>query len=124
MELSNFLVQVNINTKSFRIICSINFFQHNPFSANIIKWSNTLKQFVGNLPTNCLSVFDHFVRLALKGIIYLVSVGIRFFNVFSLKYIRGLLRTWSHKYDGFLWKGRLAANYFHTKLDQIYLAGF
>ena len=38
----------------------------NPLSANFIKWSNTLKQFVGNLPTNCLSVFDHFVGLALK----------------------------------------------------------
>ena len=33
------------------------------------KWSNALKQFVGNLPTNCLSVFDHFVGLALKGLI-------------------------------------------------------
>ena len=38
----------------------------NPLSANRTKWSNTLKQFVGKLPTNCLSVFDHFVRLALK----------------------------------------------------------
>ena len=33
----------------------------NPLSANPTKWSNTLKQFVGKLPTNCLSVFDHFV---------------------------------------------------------------
>ena len=33
---------------------------------NIIKWSNTLKEFVGILRTNCLSVFDHFVGLALK----------------------------------------------------------
>ena len=32
----------------------------NPLSANITKWSN--------LPTNCLSVFDHFVILALKGL--------------------------------------------------------
>ena len=40
----------------------------NPFSANTRKWSNTIKQFVGNLSTNCLSVFDHFVRLALKGL--------------------------------------------------------
>ena len=40
----------------------------NPLSAKIIKWSNTLKQFVGNLPTNCLIVFDHFVGLALKGL--------------------------------------------------------
>ena len=28
----------------------------NPLSANFTKWSNTLKQFVGNLPTNCVSV--------------------------------------------------------------------
>ena len=40
----------------------------NPLSANPTKWSNTLKQFVGKLPTNCLSVFDHFVGLALKGL--------------------------------------------------------
>ena len=38
----------------------------NLLSANFTKWSNTLKQFVGNLPTNCLNVFDHFVGLALK----------------------------------------------------------
>ena len=38
----------------------------NPLSANPTKWSNTLKQFVGNLLTNCLSVFDHCVKLALK----------------------------------------------------------
>ena len=40
----------------------------NPLNANFIKWSNTLKQFVGNLPTNCLSMFDHFVGLVLKGL--------------------------------------------------------
>ena len=40
----------------------------NPLSANFTKWSNTLKEFVGKLPTNCLSVFDHFVGLALKGL--------------------------------------------------------
>ena len=38
----------------------------NPVSANPTKWSNTLKQFVTNLPTNCLSVFNHFVGLAFK----------------------------------------------------------
>ena len=32
----------------------------NPLIANPTKWSNTLKQFVGNLPMNCLSVFDPF----------------------------------------------------------------
>ena len=30
--------------------------------------SNTPKQFVGKLSMNCLSVFDHFVKLALKGL--------------------------------------------------------
>ena len=42
---------------------------YNPLSANPTKWSNKNKQFVGNLPINCLSVFDHIVKLALKGII-------------------------------------------------------
>ena len=37
-----------------------------PLSAKPTKWSNTLKQFVGNLQTNCLSVFGHCVILALK----------------------------------------------------------
>ena len=37
----------------------------NPLSAKFTKWSNTLKQFVGNLPTSYLSVFDHFVGLQL-----------------------------------------------------------
>ena len=40
----------------------------NPLSANPTKWSNTLKQFVGKLSTNCLSVFDHFVELVLKAL--------------------------------------------------------
>ena len=40
----------------------------NPLSANFTKWSNTLKQFTSHLPTKCLSVFDHFVGLVLKGL--------------------------------------------------------
>ena len=48
---------------NFRIITSSIHFVY-PLSANITKWSNILKQ----LPTNCLSVFDHFVILALKGL--------------------------------------------------------
>ena len=43
-------------------------FNFNHLSTNFTKWLNTLKQFVGNLPTNCLSLFDHFVGLALKGL--------------------------------------------------------
>ena len=49
---------------------SFNVFSLNSLSANPTKWSNTLKQFVGNLPTNCLSVFDHFVKLAPKGLTF------------------------------------------------------
>ena len=46
-------------------ICTV--FNH--LSANSTKWSNTLKQFIGNLLTNFLSVFDQFVGLVLKGLI-------------------------------------------------------
>ena len=50
----------------------------NSLSANFTKWSNTLKQFVGNLPTNCLSVFDHFVGLTLKGLTSYWTSGVYF----------------------------------------------
>ena len=40
----------------------------NPLNANPTKWWSTLKQFVDNLPTNYLSVFDQLVKLALKGL--------------------------------------------------------
>ena len=45
-----------------------NLFNFYPLSANPTKPSNTLKQFIGNLPTNCLSVFGHFMGLVLKGL--------------------------------------------------------
>ena len=57
----NFILKKNYLKKYFYALL-------NPLSANPTKWSNTLKQFVGNLPTNCLSAFDHFVKLALKGL--------------------------------------------------------
>ena len=41
----------------------------NLLNANLTKWSNTLKQFVGKLPTSCLSMFDHFVGLVFKRLI-------------------------------------------------------
>ena len=50
----------------------------NPLSANPTKLSNTLKQFVGKLPTNCLSAFGHFVGLALKGLTKIVEVFVTF----------------------------------------------
>ena len=40
----------------------------NPLSANFTKWPNTLNQLISNLPTNCLSVFGHFMGLGLKGL--------------------------------------------------------
>ena len=58
-------VHVNISIKLFTYILITCI---NPLSANFIKWSNILKQFVGKLPRNCLSVFDQFVGLALKGL--------------------------------------------------------
>ena len=40
----------------------------NSLRANPTKWSNTLKKFVGKFMTNCLSVFEHFMGLALNGL--------------------------------------------------------
>ena len=52
------------NKKTMFFCLSLNLL--NPFSVTFTKWSNTLKQFVSNSLTNCLSVFGHFVGLALK----------------------------------------------------------
>ena len=62
-EIFKILKMFKYNMKFTRAACWIN-----PLNANITKWSNTLKKLVGNLPTNCLSVFDHFAGLALKGL--------------------------------------------------------
>ena len=55
-------------------------------SANPTSWSNTLKQFVGNLPMNCLSVFRHFVKLALKGLKKLSHYAIDVLEVLKASY--------------------------------------
>ena len=47
------------------------FILFNLLSAYTTKWSNIFKQFVGKMRTNCVNVFDHFVRLAIKGLILL-----------------------------------------------------
>ena len=44
----------------------------NPLSSNPTKWWNTLKQFAGKLPTNCLNVWP-FYGIALKGLTSFVS---------------------------------------------------
>ena len=58
------LIYVKVLVKLFHLwfyvgvlIVIILFVNINPLSVNPTKWSNTLKQFVGNLPTNCLSVW-------------------------------------------------------------------
>ena len=61
----------------------------NSLSANPTKWSNTLKQFVGTLLTNCLSVFDHFVKLALKGLVNMILLETK--TYINLKYKLGRL---------------------------------
>ena len=49
-------------------------------SSNPTKWSNTLKQFFGKRPTNCLSVFDHFVKLALRELMLREILDINYYN--------------------------------------------
>ena len=56
---------VKIHVRSLQVLVTE---MLNPLSANPTKWSNTLKQFFGKLPTNCLIVLDHFVILTLKGL--------------------------------------------------------
>ena len=63
--------------ESALLLCKTSFSKAsvNPLSEKLTKWPNTLKQFVGNLPTNCLSMFGNFVGLALKRL--------RFIRAFS-----------------------------------------
>ena len=60
-EICMFLSITTSTTMSLFLIAII------PLSTNPTSWSNILKQFVSNLPTNCLSVFDHFVGLVPRG---------------------------------------------------------
>ena len=65
---SNCDQNIRYDKKLRRYSADIPVFLLNPLSANLTKWSNTLKQFYGKLPKNCLSVFAHFLGLALKGL--------------------------------------------------------
>ena len=64
----------------------------NPLSANFTKWSNT-QQFVGKLPTSCLSVFDHFVELALKGLKLMMKIHARW-SLFNWMYMHVVKRSY------------------------------
>ena len=56
----------------------------NPLSTSSTKWSNTLKQFVGKLLTNCLSVLDHYVGLGLKGLKWFIKTCVDLVNEISV----------------------------------------
>ena len=62
---------ITLNSCLFHLSDNLNYDTQvvDPLSFNPTKWPNTLKQFFGKLPTNYLSVFDHFVKLALKWLI-------------------------------------------------------
>ena len=70
------------NDKLYSVILPYTGPKVNPLSAKFIKWSNTLKQIVGKLPTICLSVFDHFSGLAFKGLITSLNQSIIICNEF------------------------------------------
>ena len=53
----------------------------NKLSVNPTKWSNTLKTIRQQQPTNCLSVFDHFVGLAIKRLIFWRGLSCTFRHV-------------------------------------------
>ena len=88
-----------------RIIVSWISVHLNPCSANFTKWSNTLKEFVGKLPTNCLSVFNHFVELALKesratqtlDILIIFKKNVLPDVRFEIRLVRpNIISTWKH----------------------------
>ena len=87
----------------------------NPVRDNPKKWSDTIKQSVGNLPTNCLNVFDHFVWLVLKR---LAHVRPLFLFYILLKNIRKTLMEPHQEFsDVFRGSGKrtLARNVLSTK---------
>ena len=64
------------------IFVEIKSLKFNPLSGNPTKCSNTLKQFVGCEPTNCLGVFAHFVWVGA----YRVKVSVS--SIFLRMYIK------------------------------------
>ena len=71
----------------------------NPLSAKLTKWPNTLKQFVGNLPTSCLSVFGHFVGLALNLAFQLETIV---WNAFGLENVSTIVKRMLNTVSKFL----------------------
>ena len=104
-------------------------FYINPLSANPTKWLNT-KTICRQPPMNCLSVFDHFRRLALKGLILNCSEKPDIWIIFSIfkEFVsppkmerfaktviffakRSILDVWQHSGYAFeVWLKRLQGN--------------
>ena len=75
-------------------VCTKSYF--NSLSANPTKWPNILKQFVGKLSTNCLSVFNRFVGLAYKVqflyLLYIPFILYRKKTMLNLKTLKNLIK--------------------------------
>ena len=71
--LYSFIIQGKTRTDWVKL-----FKQYNPLSAKFIKWSNA---------TNCLSVFDHFVGLALKGLNMIINELIRLILTIEILFV-------------------------------------
>ena len=76
-------------------------FKHQPHK--MVKHTQTIRWL---LPRNCLSVFDHFVKLALKGWI-LSFISMFHFNISSILEQRGVSRNLSNIYDGTIFAKKL-----------------
>ena len=80
------LAQSQINSDIVFFSCKGYF---NPLNVIPTKWSNIFKQFVAKFATNCLSAFEHFVGLALKGLISSIIVSdLQSNDYFLLKYMK------------------------------------
>ena len=66
VEILNYFTEWSANFSEWSVFDNSGYHLLNPSSANPTKWSKTLKQFLASLPTNCLSLFAHFVGLVLK----------------------------------------------------------
>ena len=66
----------------------------NPLSVNLAKLSNTLKQFVNNLPTNRLIIFEHFMRMVLKWLVSKPTFICYFQHFFHIKVLIHI--HWKH----------------------------
>ena len=74
----------------------------NPLSANPTKWSNTLKQFVGKLPTNYLSKLDHFVGLVLKGLTHRIQLAQLCLSHMKISYLISNKNQLTGPYNGII----------------------